>query len=296
MPRSLRGSSAHRSATARVRASSRLASCSLSLASPASRQISSAISCICLPDLRKPSALPRAGAGADVAQGGRARAGPVAGPRRARRRWGRRGGRRSAPRWSAPSTGRPPGDAGHPRGVRRGAGPPVARARAEPVGDQLDDQVVPGHQASSHGVERRQRRGRRGAGSRPRPARRTARAAPARHRPRGGAPAGRAVATGRPRSPARWVAETIRHSAAQPALPLARNVTRALPALLGRQVAGPPAARRRTTRGRRHLAGRATPVAMVGATARSTPSTGRMPARHGRRGRTSPRRRCRRDR
>ena len=31
----------------------------VSPASPASRQISSAISCICLPDLRKPSALPR---------------------------------------------------------------------------------------------------------------------------------------------------------------------------------------------------------------------------------------------
>ena len=62
MPRSVRGSSAHRSATARVRASSRRAASLLpepGIPGPARRQISSATSCICLPDLRKPSALPR---------------------------------------------------------------------------------------------------------------------------------------------------------------------------------------------------------------------------------------------
>ena len=57
-PRSARGSRAQRSATARVRASSRCGP-SDDPSSPASRQISSATSSICLPDLRKPSALPR---------------------------------------------------------------------------------------------------------------------------------------------------------------------------------------------------------------------------------------------
>ena len=57
-PRSARGSTAHRSATARVRASRERAADS-PLPIPASRHSSSATAAISLPDLRNPSALPR---------------------------------------------------------------------------------------------------------------------------------------------------------------------------------------------------------------------------------------------
>ncbi len=79
--------------------------------------------------------------------------------------------------------------------------------------------------------------------------------------------------TGVPRSPfflgpAAWVAETSRHTAAQPAFPLARKVTRGSRAS---RVAPP----------RVGVRGRLSPPALeepVEGNARSTPSTGRIPA------------------
>ena len=75
------------------------------------------------------------------------------------------------------------------------------------------------------------------------------------------------MVTGRPRSPARWVAETSRQIAAQPALPVARNVARGSRSSRN----APP---RTGVRGRRSLPG----VREGSAYARSTPSTGRIPA------------------
>ena len=88
------------------------------------------------------------------------------------------------------------------------------------------------------------------------------------------------MATGRPRSPWRWVSETIRQIAAQPALPLARNVTRGRPPAVGRQVTvRAPAHRGAPCTGRAAGAWRAGAArGPTGATARSTPSIGRMPA------------------
>ena len=106
------------------------------------------------------------------------------------------------------------------------------------------------------------------------------RAAPPRRRPaRYGASRSR-VATGRPRSPARWTCETSRQIAAQPARPRrGRRRARATghpaePAAVGGQVAERAAPDRRP--GSR--AG-STAVDRVGLpSARSTPSTGRIPA------------------
>ena len=85
------------------------------------------------------------------------------------------------------------------------------------------------------------------------------------------------MVTGSPRSPARWVAETSRHSAAQPApCRVARKVTRGS---RGSRNAPPrdrgPCGRQPTRREPVEPGRRSSPV---GAIARSTPSTGRIPA------------------
>ncbi len=193
-PRSARGSRAHRSATRRVAATSRSASSTVSLDNPASRQISSATSCICLPDLRKPSALPRSRCAAS-------RARRAAGRSRGRRRWARRDGRRSGPRWSAPSRARP---VGRPRpSGRRGRRCRAPSRRRCPAAGGRPARRAGSRAARGHARGRgRPAPGRHDAGSPPCRPPSPGRAAPPGHLRRGAArprpPAGRGRAPGCP--------------------------------------------------------------------------------------------------
>ena len=220
-PRSVRGSRAHRSAITRVWASSRRASRSLS-PSPDNRQISSAISCICLPDLRKPSALPRS----------RWRRSSATRRRAASRTSTTGASRRSAYRTALVSTA--------PTPARR-AIPAIRAACWEVPGPQTRSCARTRWETSSS------RRFSAGTNSRQRPSAASARSSRRRVAaiptseagPRStttsplcrcGASRVRS-ATGRPLSPASWVAETSRQIAAQPARPpaepaCARRVTR----------------------------------------------------------------------
>ena len=187
---------------------------------------------------------------------------------------------------------------GHPRGVGRGARPPGRPPRPPSRWETSSTtRLARGHD-SSHGA----------IAARPRSSRRRVAAAPSSEDgpsststspPARWGASRSSVATGRPRSPDRWTEETIRHSAAQPALPLARNVTRAPPPCCERQVADRPAPRRRTASGRaRTCPGRRGPGCHVGGGG-DREVDARAPAGcrpGGRRGRTSPRRRCRRGR
>ena len=272
------------------------ASCSLS-PDPARRQTSSATSCICLPVLRNPSALPRAPSGRRRA-GRPSPAAPVAGPRRARRPSARRSGRRSAPRWSAPRDSGTAGEDGHPRGVGRRARPPGA-CRPPSRWDTSSTSRLGRGTPASHGASARRgevvtARGLSVAQLRGRPEQHE----PGR-RPFCGGPAGRAWRSwATQHSPVRWTADTIRHSAAQPG-PAHGQERDARAAVLPAAWTGPrdtppraPACdvggRARTSPGGPHP--RFVAASVVGTTARSTPPLLDAGPAAGRR--TSPRHRC----
>ena len=269
-PRSARGSRAQRSATWRVRASSRWASASVS-PSPDSRAISSAISSICLPDLRKPSAFARS-----TCRRSRATS------RRAASRTSTTGAsRRSAYRTALVSTVPTPALRANPAiraawGVVPGpqALPPVWGSRWETSSTKRFSAGT----TSRHGARARSARS----------SRRRATAAPTSElgpsstttSPLSSQGASNArSATGVLRSPASWTAETSRQTAAHPARPpawlaSARKVTR------GTSRSSRNAPPRTGVRGawfRDARCARSSTSGEHGLTARSTPSTGRRP-------------------
>ena len=215
-------------------------------------------------------------------------AGPAGGRRRGRRRRrvdpvgvADRVAEQTGP-WCAATRARP--------AIRAACGDGPGPGPGQPVGDQLDEQVARVDAAPATGPAPRGR-GRRGAAWLPGPARRPGPSSTRTSPPATCSATRSRVHTGSPRSPARWVAETSRHTAAQPRRPLARKVTRGsrrsrkAPPRAG--VRAEPAAWRSTVR-TPNRAGRGRRPG------RRRGSAGRPPA--GTPWRTGPRRRCRRGR
>ena len=299
-PRRCRGRCAGRARTGR-----RPPACGRATASPPARcrparrggRSRSATSCICLPVLRNPSALPR------VPSGPTSRSPAEPERHQSPGRVEDVDRRRVEPVGVAHRVGQhrreagAPGDAGHPRGVGRRARPPGAPAAAEPVGHQLDDQVGARHHLQPRREHRRAEVVAAPGGDRAQLGGRPEQHEHVTARQVGGQQVersrrvARAPRTGGPRTPS---------GTAPPSPPcrMARNVTRALPPCCcdgSRDT--PPRAGVRRRGGRPPAATAAPPVAAsVSGRPRGRPRAPAGCRPGGLRRRTSPRRRCRHDR
>ncbi len=246
-PRSARGSSAHRSAIVRVSASNRRAAAAGSAASPATRPISSAISCICLPDLRNPSALPRS----------RWRRSRATRRRAASSTSTVTASRRSAYRTALVSTADSPASRAMPA-IRAACGvvpgpqsPRRPGSRCETSSTTRWERGTSARHGSSAARARSSRRRVAAtASSDPGPSSTIRSPLASSSATSGSSPRSRLCRsrTGDPRSPASWTAEISRHTAAHPARPprvsaAARNVARGSPPRsAGRSRNAPPRA------------------------------------------------------
>ena len=181
----------------------------------------------------------------------------------------------------------------HPLGERRGraSGRPGRRRRGRGgAPPRATSGVGQRRAASAAGAPGR---GRDAAPPAPGPPRTAGPAAPPGHRRRRGSEIISRVVTGAPRSPARWVALTSRHSAAQPARPWASRVTPGVVGVDGGAAAGrgPPGGARRLPAHRPGRPGAAPGAGTARPRGRPRAPAGSRPAR--RPGRSGPRRRCR---